>query len=138
MTQSSTKTTSTFVVSTYDTSFNGIDQSSNSLGLSVTSGNNFNSLSLAILDPTNSKNTNYTLTFEQIQSYSIITKVSLTFSSFLSTSSLSRVFEVASNGTVFTPCIFSKVNTSYVLVTLSQSATSSHTLLLQTIGNPPS
>lgn len=92
MTQSSTKTTSTFVVSTYDSSFNGIDQSSDSLGLSITSGNNFNSLSLSILDPTNSKETNYTITFEQIQSYSIITKVSLTFSSFLSTSSLSRVF----------------------------------------------
>ena len=92
MTQSSTKTTSTFAVSTYDSSFNGIDQSSNSLGLSIASGNNFNSLSLAILDPTNSKQTNYTITFEQIQSYSIITTVSLTFSSFLSTSSLSRVF----------------------------------------------
>ena len=92
MTQSSTKTTSTFSVSTYDSSFNGIDQSSNSLGLSITSGNNFNSLSLTISDPTNSKQTNYSVTFEQIQSYTLITKVSLTFSSFLSTSSLSRAF----------------------------------------------
>ena len=46
MTQNTTKTTDTFVVSTLDSSFRAIDQSTNSMGLSLTSGNNFNSLTL--------------------------------------------------------------------------------------------
>lgn len=46
MTQNTTKTTGTFVVSTFDSTFSAIDQSTNSMGLSVTSGNNFNSLTL--------------------------------------------------------------------------------------------
>jgi hypothetical protein len=138
MTQNSTKPTSTFTVSSFDSSFNAIDQSTNSVGLTISSGNNFNSLTLSRIDSTNSKTTNYTITFEQIQNYTYASVVAFTFSSTLSTSSLSRVYEVTSNGAVYTACLFSKINSSYLLVTLSQSATSTHTLILQTIGNPPS
>jgi hypothetical protein len=63
MTQNSTKTTSTFTAYSYDSYFNPIDQSTNTLGLSIYSGNNFNSLTLSISDLTNSKAANYTIAF---------------------------------------------------------------------------
>jgi len=63
LTQNTTKTTATFVVKTYDQSFNPIDASSNNLGLSIQSGNPFNSLTITRSNTTNSANANYTLYF---------------------------------------------------------------------------
>jgi hypothetical protein len=63
MTQNITKTTNTFAVSTFDSTFSAIDQSTNSLGLSISTGNNFNSLTLSRGSSRNSKATNYTITF---------------------------------------------------------------------------
>jgi hypothetical protein len=122
MTQNTTKTTSTFVVSTFDSTFSAIDQSTNSLGLAISSGNNFNSLTITRGNSVNSNATNYTITFEQIQSYTSVSVVSFKFNNYLSLSSLSRVFEVTSSATV--PCLFTKVNNTYLHVTLSQAATS--------------
>ena len=137
MTQNSTKPTSTFTLSSFDSAFRGIDQSSNNLSLIISGGNNFNALSVTPSDFTNSKNVNYTIVFEQIQSFTSVTVVSFLFSSTLSTSSLSRVYEVTS-GSTQTPCLFTKTNTSYLVVTLSSSISSTRTIILQTIGNPPS
>lgn len=137
MTQNSTKPTSTFALSSYDPTFRGIDQSSNNLSLIITGGNNFNALSVTPSSLTNSKYVNYTIVFEQIQSYTSVTVVSFVFSSTLSTSSLSRVYEAVSVSTL-TPCLFTKTNSSYLVVTLSASTSSTRTIILQTIGNPPS
>jgi hypothetical protein len=136
MTQNTTKTTGTFVTSTFDSTFSAIDQSTNSMGLSVTSGNNFNSLTLARGSAVNSYATNYTITFEQIQSFTSVSVVSFKFNNYLSLSSLSRVFEVTSTSTV--PCLFTKINSTYLQVTLTQTATSSHTIIIQKVTNPPS
>lgn len=99
MTQNSTKPTSIFTLSSFDSAFRGIDQSSNNLSLIISGGNNFNALSVTPSDFTNSKNVNYTIVFEQIQSFTSVTVVSFLFSSTLSTSSLSRVYEVTSGST---------------------------------------
>ena len=67
VTQNSTRTTATFIIRTYDQSFNAIDVSTNSMGLAVQSGNSFNSISLARSNTTNSAQANYAISFEQIQ-----------------------------------------------------------------------
>lgn len=63
MTQNSTKPSATFSISSFDSSFRGIDQSSNNLSLTISGGNNFNALSVTPSDFTNSKNVNYTIVF---------------------------------------------------------------------------
>jgi hypothetical protein len=55
MTQNSTKPTSNFAISSFDSSFRGIDQSSNNLSLIITGGNNFNALFVTPSNFMNSK-----------------------------------------------------------------------------------
>jgi len=63
MTQNSTKTTATFIVKSYDSTSIAIDVSSNSLGLTISSGNSFNTISLSRSSAINSDAANYTINF---------------------------------------------------------------------------
>ena len=92
VTQNSTKPTATFILKTYDQSFNAIDVSTNIMGLTVQSGNAFNSISLARSNTTNSAQTNYTISFEQIQNSSNITNVGVQISSTLLLNALGTVY----------------------------------------------
>lgn len=63
ITQNTTKTTSTFIIKSYDQSFSAIDASNNSLGLVLQSGNSFNSFALTRSNSTNLAEANYTISF---------------------------------------------------------------------------
>jgi hypothetical protein len=135
LTQNTTQPTATFTARSYDATSGAIDVSSNSVTLSVVQGNSFNLLSLSRSGSTNSQAVNYTLTFEQVQNSSNVSAITITLSSLLTATSLSTVKQQFSNGST-AALVFSRSG-STIQTTLSSSS-STYTLFLSTIGNPPS
>lgn len=79
MTPSSTQPTASFVVYSYDSLWKAIDTSSNSLSLTVSSGNSLTSLSIDRSNKQNSQPASYTITLVQNQNVSYVTMALLTF-----------------------------------------------------------
>lgn len=142
MTQNYTKTTSTFTVTSFVNNYMAVDASTNSMGLAISQGNNFNSISLVQSSYINSATVSYTIYFEQLQNFTNITTVRVTFNPLLSLTALSRIFELVYNPTygnyTQVPCLFSSINSVTRGITLSQSTNASHILRLESIQNPPS
>ena len=92
MTQNTTKTTSTFTVRTFDAIRRAIDVSSNSLGLIISTGNAFNSLSMTRSNLTNSQPASYTINFEQTQQYYDVTRLLIRLDQQLLLSNLGRIY----------------------------------------------
>ena len=132
----STQTTSTFAVSTFDSLNAAIDITSNSLGVSVSQGNNFNLLTLTRSSTVNSAYANYSFTFEQTQDSNNVGEITVELNSLLTITSLSVIYQVYSNGSE-SAILFSR-NGSTIQITLNSQSTSNYTMVLRTIGNPPS
>ncbi len=141
VTQNNTKPTSTFIIRTYDQSFNAIDVSTNTMGVTVLSGNAFNSILLTRSNTTNSALANYTIKFEQIQNSSNITNVGVLFSSTLLLNALGTVYQQfynASTSSYYEVILMQyKINDTYIRVSLNTVA-AIHTLIFEMIKNPPS
>ena len=119
-TQNSTATSSTFSLHSYDASSRAIDVSSASLGLDISQGNSFNSLTLTRGNATNFFNTNYTIAFEQKQQYYDVKNILLTINSPLLLGALGRIVEstyINGSGTfVESALIFLAVNSTTLRV----------------------
>lgn len=129
LTQNTTQQTSSFSVASFASNSQAIDVSVNSLGLSVQGGNAFNSLNLARSSSTNSGKANYIISFEQIQNSSNVSVISFQLSTMLLTTELGRVYQQLNDSSLI-PLVFSKINSSYIRVTLSQNTANTITIVL--------
>lgn len=135
MTQNTTQPTAAFGLSSWDNLGRNIDQGLQELGLTLTQGNVFNSLTLQRTNQQNSQLANYTISYEQIQNYQDITQITITLHALLSLDSLSRIYQLNSQGQQ-QPLLFSRSG-QILNITLSFS-NQTVTLTLEQVRNPPS
>ncbi len=129
LTQNTTQQTSSFSAASFASNNQAIDVSANSLGLSVQGGNAFNLLNLVRSSSANSGRANYIISFQQIQNSSNVSVISFQLSTILLTTELSRVYQQLNDSSLI-PLVFSKINSSYIRVTLSQTGVSTITIVL--------